>query len=97
MGGDEGPTEGADQHAGRDALADIQADGAMGVVRPQAGDRSNHDARHRGTERDMHQMFARETLGSEHGRENRHHDAAAPDAEQPGEKPDEGPEHQIGQ
>jgi hypothetical protein len=48
--------------------------------------RGERDRRHRGAERDVHDVIGGQALRSEHEHEDRHHHSAAADAEQAGEE-----------
>ena len=84
-GGDPGAAERPRQDPGRDPPDDGPVDRAAPVVRPQARDRREDDAGHRGAERQVHQARRRQSLSGEGDDQQRHDDQPAADAEQAGE------------
>jgi hypothetical protein len=55
------PAERADHQPRREAFDDVPAHGAVAVVGAHAGNRGEHDGRHRGAQRQMHAVLERET------------------------------------
>ena len=67
------------------------------VMGAHADARGEDDLRHAGAEGEMHGVVGRELLRREHRRQDRHQGHATADAEQPGEKADEGAGREVGE
>ena len=87
----------ADHHRRPHAAHQRPVDAAEAMVRAHAGAGGEHDRRHAGAEREVHRVVRGELLRREHRREHRHQRHAAADAEQPGEKTDEGAGREVGE